>query len=72
MYMSKITPDLTVAAPEADGPKGGIALGIAVLAIAVPYWVARLFAGALWRDVRGVGRYARLCASAYAEALRRR
>jgi hypothetical protein len=53
-------------AAETDGA-GALLFGLLVLALAVPYFALRLLAGALWRDVRRVDRFARLVGSTYAE-----
>ncbi|HYJ29698.1 MAG TPA: hypothetical protein VEW25_05080 [Allosphingosinicella sp.] len=55
--------------PEADTGVGTLLLGILVLAVAIPWFALRLLAGALWRDVRRVGRFARLAGSTYAEGI---
>jgi hypothetical protein len=52
--------------------EGSALLGILFLAFALPYWTVRLVGGALWRDLRRVGRFARYCGGAYAEAATRR
>ena len=76
MYMGKIERDLTT---DSAGPavattdaEGGILSGLALLAVALPYWTIRIFAGALWRDTRRIGRFIRLTATSYSEALRQR
>jgi len=56
--------------PEGQG-RGGALLGIAFLFVALPYWGLRLFANALWRDVKRAGRAVKLAGSAYGEEFMR-
>ena len=81
MDMSKIAAAAETAAPKdiaatlAVQPverEGSVVLGLLFLAVALPYWTVRLVAGALWRDLRRAGRFARYCGAAYAQALTRR
>lgn len=81
MDMGKIAAEAETPAPK-DIPaalaaqpaerEGSVLVGLLFLAVALPYWTVRLVAGALWRDLRRVGRFARYCGGAYAEAATRR
>ena len=81
MDMSKIEAQAEAAVPQdvraelgspASETKGSIVLGLLFLVVALPYWTVRLIAGALWRDIGRVGRFARFCGGAYAEAATKR
>jgi hypothetical protein len=74
MYIGKIEADTTGQAQivtERIEPRGSFAVGLLFLAVAIPYWGIRLLATALWRDLRRVGRFVRLCGASYLEAARK-
>lgn len=71
MDMSRID---TAAAQPLDGAAtekpDSLLLGVAVMLILVPCMAAWLFAQLVWRDVRRIGAFARLCGEAVRDARR--
>jgi hypothetical protein len=75
MYVSRIEADVAmppVEITDAEAPRGSLLVGLLILAVALPYGAARLLGTLMWRDIARIGRFARLCAGAYSDALRRR
>jgi len=75
MDMTKI--DLATATPldpvpaDAPGsPAGHLLLGALFLIVALSIMALRLFGALLWRDVRALGRLARMCGEEVAKARR--
>ncbi|MEA3009685.1 MAG: hypothetical protein QOJ91_1377 [Sphingomonadales bacterium] len=71
MYMGRIETRtaLEVIKPE---PQGRLIVGIAFLALALPYWAVRLLGQMLWSDVKRIGRFAGLAGATYSDAIRSR
>ena len=71
MDMSRI--DTTTARPldgVSEPKQDSLLLGIAVMLILVPCMAAWLFAQLVWRDMRRIGAFARLCGEAVREVRR--
>jgi hypothetical protein len=74
MYVSRIEADVAmppVEITDAETPRGNLLVGLLILAVALPYGATRLLGALLWRDIARIGRFARLCAGAYADARKR-
>ncbi len=67
MYMGKIEIPAVVAEPSST-VRGSLALGLVMLAVAIPLTLLRLLVHFLVRDIRLVGRAARVYAACFVAA----